>query len=52
MQTETANERIQIHSELLDKVRREARTHGITTEEFLNRLLSEYFASTEVLAAR
>lgn len=52
MPLETANENIQIRGELLDKVRREARSHGISTEEFLNRLLSEYFASTEVLAAR
>jgi hypothetical protein len=52
MQVEMTNERIQIGSELLDKVRREARTHGLSTEEFLNRLLSEYFASTEVLGAR
>ncbi len=49
METATANNSISIASDLLDMLRLEAREHGISVEEFLERLVHEYFASNERL---
>lgn len=49
METEFANDYISIGSDLLYKVSLEAKTQGMSANEFIERLVEDYFASTDLL---
>jgi|GEM_PF-6750660 hypothetical protein len=49
METEFANDYISIGSDLLYKVSLEAKIQGMSANEFIERLVEDYFASTDLL---